>query len=60
MSSKIKIIVSKNYMGSVNCYLIKTDTGFILIDTGWANRRKDLEKELARAGCKSGNLELII
>lgn len=60
MTLEIKTIVLKNQIGSVNCYLIKTNTGFILIDTGWANRRKDLEKELERAGCKSGNLELII
>ncbi|HII81556.1 MAG TPA: MBL fold metallo-hydrolase [Methanosarcina sp.] len=60
MTLEIKTIVLKNYLGNVNCYLIKTDTGFILIDTGWANKRKELEKELERAGCTSGNLELII
>lgn len=60
MISEIKTMVLKNYIGSVNCYLIKKDTGFILIDTGWANKRKDLEKELEIAGCTPGNLELII
>ena len=48
------------YLGRVNCYLIKTDTGYILIDTGSSNQRASLEKELDRAGCKPGNLKLII
>jgi len=47
-------------LGSVNCYLIKTDTGYILIDTGCSNKRANLEKELENAGCKPGNLNLII
>lgn len=47
-------------LGSVNCYLIETDTGYVLIDTGGSNKRADLEKELESAGCKPGNLELIV
>ena len=47
-------------LGSVNCYLIKTETGYILIDTGCSNRRTDLEKELESTGCKPGNLKLIV
>ena len=47
-------------MGSVNCYLIETDSGYILIDTGTSNRRTDLEKELRSAGCKPGNLKLVV
>ncbi len=47
-------------MGTVNCYLVKTDTGFVLIDTGASNKRAELEKELTRAGCKPGNLKLIV
>jgi len=47
-------------LGSVNCYLIKTDTGYILIDTGVSNKRTDIEKELESAGCKPGNLKLIV
>jgi hydroxyacylglutathione hydrolase len=47
-------------LGPVNCYLIKTETGFVLIDTGCSNRRTDLEKELEKAGCKPGNLKLVI
>jgi len=47
-------------MGNVNCYLIKTGTGYILIDTGNSNKRTELEKELERRGCQPGNLEVII
>jgi len=47
-------------LGTVNCYLIKTDTGYILIDTGCSNKRTELEKELERVGCKPGNLKLIV
>jgi len=47
-------------LGSVNCYLIETDTGFVLIDTGGSNKRADLERELAGAGCKPGDLQLVL
>jgi glyoxylase-like metal-dependent hydrolase (beta-lactamase superfamily II) len=47
-------------LGHVNCYLIKTEAGFILIDTGAANQRAALEKELLAAGCQPGNLKLIM
>ena len=62
MSPEITIIrlLLPYKLGSVNCYLIKTDTGYILIDTGNSNKRTDLEKELDRAGCKPVNLRLIV
>jgi glyoxylase-like metal-dependent hydrolase (beta-lactamase superfamily II) len=47
-------------MGTVNCYLVETGSGFVLIDTGGSNQRTELERELARAGCKPGNLDLIV
>jgi hydroxyacylglutathione hydrolase len=47
-------------LGSVNCYLVETDTGFLLIDTGAAHSRAALEDELARAGCRPGDLRLIV
>jgi len=47
-------------LGHVNCYLIETDSGYILIDTGCSNRRTNLEKELGSVGCKPGNLKLIV
>ena len=43
-----------------NCYLIKTKKGFILIDTGRKSKLKALENELMNAGCRPGNLDLII
>jgi glyoxylase-like metal-dependent hydrolase (beta-lactamase superfamily II) len=47
-------------MGRVNCYLIQTGDGYILIDTGGSNNRKDLVRELESAGCKPGLLKFIV
>jgi len=47
-------------MGSVNCYLVRTDTGHILIDTGCSKRRAELERRLDRSGCGRGDLALIL
>ena len=44
----------------VNAYLVKTDTGFVLIDTGMAGNRATLERELRAAGCQPGDLRLIL
>jgi len=45
---------------SVNCYLVRTGDGFILIDTGRTNKRGAIEKQLESAGCQPGNLTLIV
>ena len=47
-------------LGSVNCYLVQTDSGYILIDTGTSNKRGELLRELENAGCKPDNLKLIV
>jgi glyoxylase-like metal-dependent hydrolase (beta-lactamase superfamily II) len=47
-------------MGSVNCYLIKNDANFILIDTGISRNRPHLDQELAEAGCQPGDLKLVL
>jgi hydroxyacylglutathione hydrolase len=47
-------------MGRVNCYLLQTKPGFILIDTGGSNGRKELLKALANANCQPGMLQLIL
>jgi hydroxyacylglutathione hydrolase len=62
MPREIKTIsVSLPYrLGSVNCYLIETATGYVLIDTGCSNKRTGIEKELESAGCQPGNLKLIV
>jgi hydroxyacylglutathione hydrolase len=46
-------------LGTVNCYLIKAEAGYLLIDTGSSNRRAALEQVLINAGCQPGNLKLI-
>jgi len=61
MRKIVTISLSLPYkLGTVNCYLIETDTSYILIDTGCSNKRAELEKELESAGCKHGNLKLIV
>jgi glyoxylase-like metal-dependent hydrolase (beta-lactamase superfamily II) len=47
-------------MGRVNCYLLKGEAGFVLVDTGSSSNRKALAAELQAAGCQSGQLNLII
>ena len=47
-------------LGSVNCYLVETGTGYVLIDTGGSNKRSDLESKLKSEGCDPGNLKLIV
>ncbi len=47
-------------MGSVNCYLIKTPNGYVLIDSGSASSRKELLSQIESAGCKPGLLKLIL
>lgn len=44
----------------VNAYLVKTDAGFVLVDTGFTNSRARLEKALSAAGCRPGDLKLIV
>jgi hydroxyacylglutathione hydrolase len=60
MTPEIRIISLGSVIGSVNCYLVKAGEVFVLIDTGFSNRRANLEKELTSAGCKPGNLKLIV
>jgi glyoxylase-like metal-dependent hydrolase (beta-lactamase superfamily II) len=43
-----------------NSYLLKTNKGFILIDTGYSINCKDLEKQLEDVGCTFGDLKLIL
>jgi glyoxylase-like metal-dependent hydrolase (beta-lactamase superfamily II) len=47
-------------LGSVSCYLIKTETSYLLIDTGSSNQRAQLENEIVRAECQPGQLALIV
>ncbi|MDF2942948.1 MAG: hypothetical protein K0S01_1806 [Herbinix sp.] len=55
-------------LNGVNCYLIKSDEGFVLLDTGgqltmdkeYTNRQEELTRQLEEAGCVPGNLKAII
>ncbi len=47
-------------MGSVNCYLLQTGAGYVLVDSGGSANRKALVRELERAGCRPGSLQLIV
>jgi hydroxyacylglutathione hydrolase len=61
MSQEIRLINLGGLLGiGANCYLVKTDAGYILIDTGFSTKRTELEKKLDMAGCKPGNLLLIV
>ena len=59
MSTEIRVITQK-YLMTVNCYLVSTPSGYILIDTGLPKRRGDLVEELEAAGCEPGDLKLIV
>lgn len=45
---------------TVNCYLIRTEGGFILVDTAKTGKRSVVERELNSAGCTPGDLRLIV
>ncbi len=45
--------------GEVNCYLIKVEDGFVLIDTGYAKHRDAVDAALAKAGCDVLNLIIL-
>jgi glyoxylase-like metal-dependent hydrolase (beta-lactamase superfamily II) len=45
---------------SVNCYLITAGDGYVLIDTGRGGKRKAIEEALNDAGCRPGNLRLVV
>ena len=44
----------------VNCYLLKLDDGYILIDSGFSKNRAEVEEWIKRSGCEPGNLKLIL
>jgi hydroxyacylglutathione hydrolase len=47
-------------LGQVNCYLIRTDAGFFLIDTGGINNRLQLDQALEKFGVRPGLLKWIL
>ena len=44
----------------VNCYLVKVEQGFVLIDTGLRSGRGGLVQALEGLGCNPGDLKLIV
>jgi hydroxyacylglutathione hydrolase len=61
MTSEITVITTPFFLKvSVNCYLVRDHDGFFLIDTGRSNKRWEIEKEMARASCRQGDLKLIL
>ena len=44
----------------VNCYLVRTEDGYFLIDTGMPNRRLQIQKDIEDTGCHQGDLKFII
>lgn len=52
--------ISLKYIFDTNCYLLQSETGYILIDTGVKKQRKKLETAITEAGCGPGDLKLII
>ncbi len=57
---EIRTISLGSRIGGVNCYLVGTDTAFVLIDTGMGMHRAALDRELQEAGCQPGKLALIV
>ena len=47
-------------LSGVNCYLLKGAAGYVLVDTGYSNKRAALDKRLNEAGCRPGDLKLVI
>lgn len=56
MGNEITII----NLAGVNCYLVESDDGYVLIDTGFFFRRRAIDGEIGKAGCEPGDLKLII
>lgn len=45
---------------AVNCYLVQARSGFFLVDTGLASKQAGLKRELDLAGCKPGDMKLMV
>ncbi len=55
---KIPDFISRIDLEKVNCYLIETEKGFILIDTGFSKSRSALDAFLSNKGITSKNQKL--
>jgi glyoxylase-like metal-dependent hydrolase (beta-lactamase superfamily II) len=61
-SLEIVIIPLKIMAGvaTVNCYLLKSGENYVLLDTGHASKRGELDETIQQAGCQPGDLKLIL
>ncbi len=57
MPSEIKVI-TLHYLIDVNCYLVKTGDGYILIDTGFSTERAGLKRGLKARAASLGTSSL--
>ncbi len=58
--SDIPYTITRIEQNQTNCYLVKEDDGFLLIDTGFTKYREDIERFLINSGCVPGTLKLIL
>ncbi len=47
-------------LGGVNCYLVKSAAGFLLIDAGLSTQRKRLLQEFQRLGCSPADIKFVV
>lgn len=60
MPTTVTRIMLGSGLFSVNAYLIETDRGFVLVDTGMRSQQATLEKRLAEERCAPESLKLIL
>jgi hydroxyacylglutathione hydrolase len=60
MPQEIRTVTLRGRLYTVNCYLVKSDAGCVLIDTGLSTKRAELARALDGAGCGPGDLRLIV
>jgi hydroxyacylglutathione hydrolase len=60
MAHEIRTITQHGRLYEVNCYLVRGEAGFVLVDTGLATRRAELLRALEEAGCRPGTLRLVL
>jgi glyoxylase-like metal-dependent hydrolase (beta-lactamase superfamily II) len=58
----LKIPIPDNSLGFINAYLVKTDEGSLLVDTGWNTEEafNSLEKQILDAGSSWADLRYIV
>jgi len=60
VAQEIRTITLHGRLYQVNCYLVRGDHGWVLIDTGLATSGPSSRGPLEAAGCRPGGLRLIL